>query len=144
MNNDTHELDLLNRADFATDDAYLEAAADLRIKRSSPEFQKALREMRAEQARREQAQLELEQAKRFEELCQSIKLDAYDLGTIQSRAQKNAASMVQSGKIRSDELLSTVSRLEQQYTEDFKRTKASNAIINEAVRNGAQVSKTTL
>jgi len=67
-------LDKISRSDFASDDAFLDAAAKMELERSSPEYREVRRRLAREyEARREHDEKE-QNSKRYQELRSTAKL----------------------------------------------------------------------
>lgn len=88
--NQESALDALNRADYASDEDYLDACAKLHLERNSPEYVAAYRKVSAEyQQRRDQEQRAAQQA-RYNELSKTVTLDYMDRKNVERKAREAA------------------------------------------------------
>lgn len=127
-------LDKISRSDFASDDAFLDAAAKMELERSSPEYREVRRRLEREyEARREHDEKE-QNSKRYQELRSTAKLSALDTQEVDTEATERARRDLAAGRIRASELAPTIENYAKDLTEKRKDTLASNAMMNELLR----------
>ena len=128
-------LDSINRQDFSSDAAYYEAAANLEIKRSTPEFQKAYSKI----VREAMAQREKEADRKSEEMVQAeLKktwLTEREESEISQRVQKEVAWDIQSGKINAAQMSTEIDRRAAAAVEAARLRKAKATVVNQAMRD---------
>jgi len=116
-------LDSLDRNDFKSEAAYLEAAADLELKRSSPEFQQALHKTRIEYAKREAEQQSKERAALLEEEIKVLE-----------RASAEVADAIRNGRMDPTEMQGEIDKRYAAYSKQEVRRKALTSMGNKALR----------
>ena len=127
-------LDKISRSDFASDDAFLDAAAKMELERSSPEYREVRRRLAREyEARREHDEKE-QNSKRYQELRSTAKLSSLDTQEVDTEATERARRDLAAGRIRASELAPTIESYAKDLTEKRKDTLASNAMMNELLR----------
>ena len=127
-------LDTLSRSNFASDDAFLDAAAKMELERSSPEYRAIRRRLEREyEARREHDEKE-QNSKRYQELRSTAKLSSLDTQEVDTEATERARRDLAAGRIRASELAPTIENYAKDLTEKRKDTLASNAMMNELLR----------
>jgi hypothetical protein len=129
-----HALDTLKRADYASDAAYLEAAADLELKRSSPEFQKALQRTRAEYMQREFKRVEKENAALLDEEIKRTRLSESEDRAILERAQGEVANAIRAGQLDPANMQAEIDKRSAAYSKQEIRRKATGTLVNAAMR----------
>lgn len=129
--------DVVNRDDFESDDAYLDAVTKVELERMSPEYQAVRRRLSREYAiRNEKAERELQKAA-YQEIRANIKLDHLDKRAIDTEASAMARRDLASGKITASQLGTKIEEYASQLTNKRKDEKASNQLINAMIRGGA-------
>ena len=128
-------LDSINRQDFSSDAAYYEAAANLEIKRSTPEFQKAYSKI----VREAMAQREKEADRKSEEMVQAeLKktwLTEREESEISQRVQEEVAGDIRSGKISAAQMSTEIDRRAAAAVEAARLRKAKATVVNQAMRD---------
>ena len=127
-------LDSINRNDYKSEAAYLEAAADIELKRSSPEFQKALQKTRAEYAQREYKRQSEERAAILEEEIKHTHLSEAEDKAVLERASNEVADAIRSGKINTVSTQDEINKRYTAYSREEVRRKALRTISNKALR----------
>lgn len=126
--------DSLSRSNFASDDAFLDAAAKMELERSSPEYRAVRRRLEREyEARREHDEKE-QNSKRYQELRSTAKLSSLDTQEVDTEATERARRDLAAGRIRASELAPTIESYAKDLTEKRKDTLASNSLMNELLR----------
>lgn len=128
-------LDSINRQDFSSDAAYYEAAANLEIKRSTPEFQKAYTKI----VREAMAQREKEIVRENKEMVQAeLKktwLTEREESEISQRVQEEVAGDIRSGKINAAQMSTEIDRRAAAAVEAARLHKAKATVFNQAMRD---------
>lgn len=127
-------LESLNREDYKSDSAYMEAAADLEMKRSSPEFQKALQKTRIEFARRESDKQSKEQAALLEQEIKKTTLTDVEDRAIREKASGEVAEGLKSGRIETADMEREVSSRYMNYRKQEVQRKAGRNLANRTLR----------
>lgn len=127
-------LDALNRADYASDEDYLDACAKLHLERSNPEYAAAYRKVSAEyQNRREKEQREAQRA-RYNELSKTVILDYVDKQNIEKKSREAAQRDLAAKRITLDGMGAAIEKYAEQYTTEIKKEKTSRQLFNEMIR----------
>lgn len=122
-------IEALNREDYSSDSAWIEAAADLELKRSNPEFQKVYMST-VMAARDRDARQELEQNKRaIDEAAAKIVLSASEVETIFKNASNEVADGIRKGSISPERMQREIDSRVMSGHKDLQRKKASNQLI---------------
>lgn len=122
----------LKRADFATDEEYVEARIQERLRQQDPAYMAQRRQvLREEQAKKEREQRQ-QQAQEYKRILDSVQLPEAKRREITAEAQRRAAADVTSG--RASDLTGTVAKYETQLTDAAKRDAAAGQMFNSAVR----------
>lgn len=127
-------MDVLKQEDYPSREAWLEACADLEMKRSRPEFKKALEAVTAEDARREAVKRTEEFNRKVKELSDSITLSDHERREVERRASSEALASFRRGEISEGEIAGKASALQSAYEEQARKTKASHDLTNAAFR----------
>lgn len=127
-------LDSLNRNNYASDAAYLEAAADLTMKRKSKEFQDAFRNVQTEYFERKTEEAKEQTRRDIEELKKKIVLDSFETEKIKTQASEKAQADLKAGKISVTTLSDAIFKYEQQLTQRVKGDKATKQAMNDLLR----------
>jgi cell fate (sporulation/competence/biofilm development) regulator YmcA (YheA/YmcA/DUF963 family) len=130
----SNALDSLDRNDFKSEAAYLEAAADLELKRSSPEFQKALMKIRGEYARREAEKQSRERAAALEEEIKHTHLTEDEDKAVLERASGEVADAVRNGRMDPAAMQGEIDKRYAAYSKQAVRDKAQKNMANAALR----------
>lgn len=127
-------LDSLSRNDFESDTAYLEAAADLELKRSTPEFQKAYIKTKIQYMERKAEEDRKEAAKQFEQEVGRTRLNENEDKQIREKSAIEVADAVRRGEIDPADMETEINKKYQAHYNQAKRTKASHNLANRTLR----------
>ena len=127
-------LDKISRSDFASDDAFLDAAAKMELERSSPEYREVRRRLEREYEARWEHDEKEQNSKRYQELRSTAKLSSLDTQEVDTEATERARRDLAAGRIRASELAPMIESYAKDLTEKRKDTIASNAMMNELLR----------
>lgn len=129
-------LDAVRRADYPTDDAYLDAAATYELARSTPEFQAARRKLQRELAEREEAAQREQQAAEFARLRASMKLSTHDQKSVDEKAAELAHRDLAAGRIGASGLGQAIEGHAKTLTDQRLDEKTCAALFNQILRSG--------
>ena len=127
-------LDSLKREDFTSDAAYLEAATDLAVKRSSPEFLEAYAQMSKEQAKRDAEKAKDDSAEAIKEARKSVRIDQGEIGEINKKAAEWAQFELRAGRLDPRKVESEISAYVAHETEKLIDKKAQGIVLSNAIR----------
>ena len=127
-------LDTLKRSDYASDAAYLEACAELHLKRQNPEFQKALLAVRDEFEQREHAARLEKMNKEIKKLSQNIVLQDYEIKKCDEQAAEQIWTDVARGNIEKAKAADAIQELSIKLQREARERKASRQVTNELIR----------
>lgn len=127
-------LDLVNRSDYDSDEAYLDAAAKAELERSSPEYRAARSRLKAEHRARQEKEQRTAQNEAYKSIRAEVSLDALDRRKIDEQAADLARRDLAANRIAASELGRTVERYAQKLGEKRKDEKASGALFNAMLR----------
>ena len=129
-------IDTLNREDYPSRAAWLEACADLAMKRNTPEFKKAFYDMERKANRRdfEAAQAKLQEENR--KMISSVKLSEREVKALDERAAAEIMEKVKRGELSASEManasISLSAKMQLQAREEKVRREVFNAALREA------------
>lgn len=127
-------LDSLNRYNYASDAAYLEAAADLIVKRNSKEFQNAFRTVQKEFFDRKMEESKEQMKQDIEELRKKVVLDSTETENCKTQASEKAQADLKAGKITVTQLSDAIFNYEQDLIKAAKGNKATTQVMNGLLR----------
>ena len=127
-------LDALNRADYASDEDYLDACAKLHVERSSPEYAAAYRKVSAEYQMRCEKEQRKAQRARYDELSKTVTLDYVDKQNVERKAREAAQHDLAAKRITLDGMGAAIEKYAGQYTTEAKQEKTSRQLFNEMIR----------
>lgn len=127
-------LDLVNRSDYDSDEAYLDAAAKAELERSSPEYRAARSRLKAEHRARQEKEQRTAQNEAYKSIRAEVSLDALDRRKTDEQAADLARRDLAANRIAASELGRTVERYAQKLGEKRKDEKASGALFNAMLR----------
>ena len=127
-------LDSLNRNNYTSDSAYLEAAADLTMKRNSKEFQEAFRIVQREHFDRKTEESKQQMKQEIEDLKKKIVLDSVETEKVKTQASEKAQTDLKAGKISAVNLSDAIWKYEQELTQKVKGEKATRQAMNGLLR----------
>lgn len=127
-------LDLVNRADYASKEAYLDACARAELERSSPEYRAARSRLKAEYRRRTEEQERKAQGEAYRSIREAVALDDLDRRNIDERAADLARRDLAAGRITASGLGDAIARYAEKLSEERKTEKASGQLFNRMLR----------
>ena len=127
-------LDTLKRSDYPSEAAYLEACAELHLKRQNPEFQKALLAVRDEFEQREHAARLEKMNKEIKKLSQSIVLQDYEIKKCDEQAAEQIWTDVARGNIEKVKAADAIRELSIKLQREVRERKANRQVTNELIR----------
>lgn len=128
-------LDSVKREDFDSDAAYLEAAADIAVKRKSAEFVQAYNQVSIEQQRREMEKAREAAAKAIGEALKAVKIDQREIDDINKQATEWAQAELRTGRLDPRKLQEGVSAYVSRETEKLRKRKAEALVLSNAIRS---------
>lgn len=132
--NTKRALDVLNRSDYANEEAYIDACVAYDMQRNSPEYRAIRREVESENRKRKEAAQAEAQAAAYKEIRASVALSGLDQREIDTKATEMARRDLAAGRIGTGDLGKTIERYAQKLGEERKDTLASNALFNKMLR----------
>lgn len=127
-------LDLVNRSDYDSDEAYLDAAAKAELERSSPEYRSARSRLKAEYRARQEKEQRAAQNEAYKSIRAEVSLDDLDRRTIDGQAAGLARRDLAANRITASELGKTIERYAKELGEKRKSEKAASAMFNAVLR----------
>lgn len=127
-------LNLFDRGDFATDEAYLDACTRAELERSSHEYRNARNRLKAELRARQEEQERKAQAENYKAIRANIGLDSVDKHNIDERAADLARRDLAAGRITASGLGDAIARYAEKLGEERKTEKASGQLFNRMLR----------
>ena len=126
--------EVVNRGQYATEDAYLDALVIEQMRRDNPEYQAARRRLKAEYRERQEQEQRTAQATAYKEIRAAVQLDDLDRREIDAQSAELARRDLAAGRIQASELGSTIERYANQLSEKRKDTRAGNRLFNDMLR----------
>ena len=130
----THPLDLLNQSDYKSAGDYVAAAAELQLKRETPEFRAAYNGMLSEYGKRRLAAVKEQQKEAYAEIVRNTKLTAAEETDVKEQAYRQAQGDLTTGKITELDLADRISKYESELTTQAINKKAGRSQANELFR----------
>ena len=130
----TNPLDLLDPKDFKSTGDYLAAAAELHMRRQSPEFRDAYGRMLAEfsdrqmQAARESAHAE------YEQILRKTRLNEAEEKKVNEKAAQLIQADISAGRVARDQVVSKTNQYVEQLTKQAVADKANRTHFNKLFR----------
>ena len=129
-----HVLDVLDRAQFASDEAFLDAATKMTLERRSPEYVEVRRRLKRELEERREKQIREENAAEYRRIRSSVQLDGLDTRNIDTEAAELARRDLAAGRISASGLGKAIEQYAEQLAERRKDERARNAMMNQFFR----------
>ena len=134
-------LDLVQRSQYANDEAYLDAAVKAELERENPEYQAVRRRLSSElERRREEEELERQNAV-YQQTLKTYQLSEYDREEIDREARALAQVDLAAGRIFAHQMGESIEKHAAQLTETRRTKAASAASFNDAIRRAARVNR---
>ncbi len=127
-------LDLVNRSDYDSDEAYLDACARAEMERNSPEYRAVRKRLKAEYRQRTEEQERKAQEEAYRSIRAGVSLDSLDQRNIDQEAADLARRDLAANRIAASELGATIERYAKELSEKKKDSKASNVLFNAMLR----------
>lgn len=129
-----HVLDVLDRAQFASDEEYLDFATKMTLERQSPEFAETRRRLKRELEERREKQIREENAAEYARIRSNVKLDGLDTKNIDTEAAELARRDLAAGRISASIMGATIEKYAKQLTEKRLDDRARNQMMNQFFR----------
>lgn len=129
-------LDLLDRADFKSDAAYIHACAQLDMQRHSKEYMEAEQRIVFAISDRQAQERRAEEQAAMDALMQNVTLDDYEQKKAHTAAVNRTSAALNEGKIESSAFDDTLRTYEQEESQRALRDKTMRLYFNEQLRNG--------
>ena len=127
-------LDTLDRAQFASDEAYLDAATKKTLERQNPEYAEIRKRLKRELEERREKQVRDENAAEYRRIRANVQLDGLDTRNIDAEAAELARRDLAAGRISASGLGRAIERYAEQLTEKRKDDRARNQMMNQFFR----------
>lgn len=127
-------LDLVNRSDYDSDEAYLAACARAEMERNSPEYRAVRKRLKAEYRQRTEEQERKTQEEAYRSIRAGVSLDSLDQRNIDQEAADLARRDLAANRIAASELGATIERYAEELSEKKKDSKATNVLFNAMLR----------
>jgi len=127
-------LDTLDRAQYASDEAYLDAATKKTLERQNPEYAEIRRRLKRELEERREKETRAAQSEEYQRIRNSVQLDGLDTRNIDAEAAELARRDLAAGRISASGLGRAIERYAEQLTEKRKDDRARNQMMNQFFR----------
>ena len=132
--NDPSAFDLVDRSKYPDDESYFDAVIEADKKRNDPEYQAALRRLKAQYREKLEREQQEAQEKAYKEIRSTVQLDNMDIQEIDAQAAEMAKRDLAAGRISASGLGTAIAQYAKELTEKRKDTKASNQLFNSMLR----------
>ena len=126
--------DLLERSDYDSDEAYLDACTRAEMERSSPEYRAARSRLKAEYRQRTEEQERKAQDEAYKTIRAAVTLDSIDQRNIDEKAADLARRDLAAGRIAASGLGDAIAKYAEKLGEERKTEKASAQMFNSMIR----------
>ena len=126
--------DLLERSDYDSDEAYLDACTRAEMERSSPEYRAARSRLKAEYRQRTEEQERKKQDLAYKNILAAVILDSIDQRNIDEKAADLARRDLAAGRIAASGLGDAIAKYAEKLGEERKTEKASAQMFNSMIR----------
>lgn len=126
--------DVVNRSNYATEDAYLDALTLEEMRRNNPEYQAARRRLSVEYRERQEREQRAANDAAYKEIRSTVQLDHLDQREIDTQAAEMARRDLAAGRISASGLGKAIEDYAKKLTEKRKDTKASDQLFNAMLR----------
>ena len=126
--------DVVNRSNYATEDAYLDALTLEEMRRNNPEYQAARRRLSVEYRERQEREQRAANDAAYKEIRSTVQLDHLDQREIDTQAAEMARRDLAAGRISASGLGKAIEDYAKKLTEKRKDTKASSQLLNAMLR----------
>lgn len=133
--NQPSALDLVSRSDYATEEAFLDAAVKAEMERSNPQYQAVRRRLAAEYRQRQEEAERKAQAEEYKEIRSNVQLWDTDTRAIDTEATEMARRDLAAGRIGASEMGKTIEKYAKDLTEKHKDSRASDQLFNNIIRS---------
>ena len=125
-----HVLDTLDRAQFASDEALLDAATKKTMERRDPQYVEIRRRLKRELEERQEKETRAAQSEEYKRIRSSVNLDGLDIRNIDSEAAELARRDLAAGRISASGLGKAIEEHAKKLTEKRKNELAGNQMMN--------------
>lgn len=129
-----HILDTLDRAQFSSDEAYLDAATKMTLERRNPEYAEIRKRLKRELEERQEKETRAAQSEEYKRIRSGVKLDGLDVRNIDTEAAELARRDLAAGRISASGLGKAIEQYAAQLTEKRKDERARNQMMNQFFR----------
>lgn len=126
--------EVVNRGQYATEDAYLDALVIEQMRRDNPEYQAVRRRLKAEYRERQEQEQRAAQDTAYKKIRSEVQLDDLDRREIDTQATELARRDLAAGRIGVSDLGEAIEKHAKELTEKRKDTRASNQLFNAMLR----------
>ena len=127
-------LDTLDRAQFASDEEFLDAATKMTLERRNPEYAEIRRRLKRELEERREKETRAAQSEEYKRIRASVQLDGLDTRNIDTEAAELARRDLAAGRISASGLGKAIEQYAEQLAERRKDERARNAMMNQFFR----------
>lgn len=127
-------LDKLDRANFESDEAYIDACVEQEMKASDPARMRIKRELEREYAKRREAEIQAKQDAAYKEIRAGITLDGLDHESIHNEATRLAQEDLAAGRIFTKDLGKRIAEHAEELAGKRKDEKAGSKMMNAMFR----------
>lgn len=124
----------VQRDKFESEDAYLDAVTAEKLKRSTPEYQSARREVEREWRQRQEQEQRERQREAYSEAYNNVRLSDLDRRNIDDRAAELARRDLSAGRIGTRDMGVAIEEHAKKLMEERRKELASNAVMNAMFR----------
>ena len=130
--------EMVDRANYASDEEYLDAVTKMELERKSPEYQEVYRRLAREYRAQQEETERKEQEAAYQEIRAQVQLNSMDKKEIDSEATAMARRDLAAGKISASDLGKAIEGHASQLAEKRKNEKAGNQLFNAIIRGSVE------
>lgn len=130
-------LDMVDRRSYKDDEAFLDAAVEAELRRSSPEYREVRRRLAGELRERDEIAARKAQAETYSTIRKHTTLDYVDQKEIDAKAAELADMDLADHRIAPSQLADTIKRYSETLAQKKLDTKASSQLFNQMIREAA-------
>lgn len=130
-------LDMVDRRSYKDDEAFLDAAVEAELRRSSPEYREVRRRLAGELRERDEIAARKAQAETYSTIRKHTTLDYVDQKEIDAKAAELADMDLAAHRIAPSQLADTIKRYSETLAQKKLDTKASSQLFNQMIREAA-------
>lgn len=126
--------EMVDRANYTSDEEYLDAVTKMELERKSPEYQEVYRRLAREYRAQQEETERKEQEAAYQEIRAQVQLNSMDKKEIDREATAMARRDLAAGKISASDLGKAIEGHAKQLSEKRKEEKAGNQLFNSVIR----------